>query len=512
MSTWSAGYMSEIEYLSGYYAELNPLRTQLAFLKEGLVPPNVKHACELGFGQGVTVNIHGASSNVNWYGTDFNPAQTAFAQEMSAATGATLTLSDAAFEEYCQDDSLPGFDFIALHGIWSWISDDNRHVIVDFLRRKLNVGGVVYLGYNTEPGWSAFAPIRNILADHAKTMGAKGTSVISRVDDAISFVNKLMDVNPAFAKANPGLKKRLENLTAQDRKYLAHEYFNEHWHPMQFGEMATWLEDAKLSFACSAHYLDHIDGINLTSEQQELLSGIEDPTFQQSVRDIIVNQQFRRDYWVKGARKLNPVERLEAIRKQRIVLTVPRPDVKLEVKGNLGKANMSEKIYVPILNSLADHQPKTIAQIEEEVKEHDIGIHQLVEAVMVLGAGNVAPVQDDEAVSQTKKRTDQLNRYLCKKAQTSNQITTLASPVTGGGLPVIHIEQLFIEAINSGDSQPAQWAAHAWQHFAIQGQRIVKDGKPLQSEEENLAELTERAKRFEQKRLPMLKALKVIPG
>jgi len=44
---------------------------------------------------------------------------------------------------------LPDFDYIGLHGIWSWISDENRQVIVDFIRKKLKVGGVLYISYNT---------------------------------------------------------------------------------------------------------------------------------------------------------------------------------------------------------------------------------------------------------------------------------------------------------------------------------------------------------------------------
>jgi hypothetical protein len=31
-----------------------------------------------------------------------------------------------------------------------------------------------------------------------------------------------------------------------------------------------------------------------------LLNELPDPTFRQSVRDFMVNQQFRRDYWIKG--------------------------------------------------------------------------------------------------------------------------------------------------------------------------------------------------------------------
>ena len=41
-------------------------------------------------------------------------------------------------------------------------------------------------------------------------------------------------------------------------------------------------------------------------------------------------------------------------------------------------------------------------------------------------------------------------------------------------------------------------------------QKIVKDGKTLETPEENLAELTSQAQTFADKRLPILKALQVV--
>lgn len=87
MSDWTAGYVADIGYTYGYYSELNPLRVQLAFLNAGLVPPSVGTACELGFGQGLSTNIHAAASVVSWHGTDFNPSQASFAQELAATSG-----------------------------------------------------------------------------------------------------------------------------------------------------------------------------------------------------------------------------------------------------------------------------------------------------------------------------------------------------------------------------------------------------------------------------------------
>ncbi len=109
-----------------------------------------------------------------------------------------------------------------------------------------------------------------------------------------------MATNPGYARANPQVAERLKKIKGQNRNYVAHEYFNRDWLPMPFARMAEWLAPAKLSYACSAHYLDHIDALNLTAEQQALLKEIPDAMFRETVRDFCVNQQFRRDYWVQG--------------------------------------------------------------------------------------------------------------------------------------------------------------------------------------------------------------------
>lgn len=55
-----------------------------------------------------------------------------------------------------------------------------------------------------------------------------------------------------------------------------------------------------------------------------------------------------------------------------------------------------------------------------------------------------------------------------------------------------------------------EWAQQVWQILAAQGQTILKEGKVLESAEENLAELTSQVTTFAEKQLPILKALQVV--
>lgn len=514
MTDWTSGYVADIGYTYGYYQELNPLRIRLAFLNAGLVPPEVGTACELGFGQGMSANLHAAASVVQWSGTDFNPSQAGFAQELARVSESGAQLFDEAFDQFCTRADLPEFDYIGLHGIWSWISDDNRRVIVDFIRRKLKVGGVLYISYNTQPGWAAMVPMRDLLTEHAEVLGSDGAGIVSRIDAALNFADQLLAANPAYARANPQIAERLKRIKEQNRHYVAHEYFNRDWQPMAFAQMGRWLQSAKLNWACSAHHLDAIDAVNLSAEQQALLKGIPDPMLRQTTRDFCVNQQFRKDYWVKGARTLTPLEQIEALGAQRIILAQPRADVSLKVTGSLGEATLQEAVYGPILDQLADHKPKTLGHLEQALKATEAGkaltFAQITQAAMVLSAtGAVLPMQDDAAMQKAKKRTDKLNVHLMTKARSSNELSYLASPVSGGGFTVPRFHQLFLLARTQGHKTPADWAQFAWNILAAQGQRLLKDGKTLESAEDNLAEFTQQAQTFAEKQLPILKALQI---
>ncbi|MDY0269955.1 methyltransferase regulatory domain-containing protein [Trichloromonas sp.] len=353
-------------------------------------------------------------------------------------------------------------------------------------------------------------PMRDLLTEHAEVLGSDGAGILSRIDSALSFADQLLAANPAYARANPQIAERIQKIKEQNRHYVAHEYFNRDWQPMAFAKMALWLAPAKLQWACSANYLDAIDAVNLTAEQQNLLAGIPDPMFRQTTRDFCVNQQFRKDYWVKGARQLSALEQAEELRSQRVILVQSRAEVNLKVNGSLGEATLQEAVYAPLLDQLADHKARSLAQLEQALQPKGISFAQIVQAAMVLsGAGVLLAAQDEAAIVKVKKRSERLNTHLMLKARSSNELSYLAGPVTGGGVNVPRFHQLFLLARQQGHKQPQEWAGFVWNILAVQNQRLLKEGKPLETPEENLAELTTQATEFADKRLPILKALQV---
>jgi SAM-dependent methyltransferase len=505
---WNAGYVTDVNYTFGYYGELNPLRSRLPLLMVGRHAPKIENACELGFGQGLSVSIHAAAQpGINWYGTDFNPSQAAFASEMVRLAGAEAKLYDEAFAEFCSRPDLPDFDFIGLHGIWTWISHSNRGVLVDFIRRKLRPGGVLYISYNTLSGWSAAAPLRHLMKRHAEVMGAPGQGIITQTDAALNFIDQFLALEPAYAKVNPGVVDRLKVIKGQDRQYLAHEYMNRDWHPMYFSEIENWLTDAKVGFASSAHTLDNLLELNMTPAQMEFMQSVPDASLRETVRDYCVNQQFRRDYWIRGGRALVGHEQMAALREERIILTTAKADLPTKVRGALGEAGLLDSIYLPIYDLLLDHKPHTIQELETHLEGKGITFAQLHSALTILlGLGVIqaaAPAQD---YSKAKARCLALNKAIARRSLSLGDIAFFASPVTGGGVAAQRFSQLFWLSKQSGGKTAADWAGFAWSVLKGQNQNILKEGVALQGDD-NLTELRTQAEEWGAKTLPIWTSL-----
>lgn len=516
MTSWTGGYVAELDYTHGYYRELSPLLMQMAMLSK-----HQDHRAgrpfrylELGFGQGLSLNIHAAACDGEFWGTDFNPSQAANARDLAAASGANVRILDDSFAELAARDDLPEFDIIALHGIWSWVSDETRRTIVDIARRKLAIGGLFYVSYNCTPGWSAAMPLRHLMTLHVEKASGEAMGMAPRIDAALNFTQQVIDANAAYFRANPLVVERLKTLKGHNRNYLAHEFFNSEWHPMPFSAVADFLDAAKLNFAAPSNLMAHIDLLNLSDAQQKLLASIASPVLRESVRDYCENQQFRRDIFVKGARALPEARQAALFRTLRFVLLTHPSDVVLKVTGNTGEAQLQADIYRPVVAALAarDYAPKSIDDLLADPTLVGLNATQIMQALVVLtGLSQAHPAQDDGAAAAAKRRTDLLNAHIIERAPYSVDIGYLASPVTGGGIGVNRLNQLFLRTISRGMMTPKDLADDAWPILERQGQRLIRDGKPLEAAADNVQELMRVASEFLAKRLPVLRSLKVIP-
>ena len=503
---WNEGYFTEDTYTYGYYRDISPFYQQYCLLTHGydvrITDENTCH-CELGYGQGVSVNIHAAAVPGHWVGTDFNPAHTSHANLLCEAAQTDAQLWECSFAEMLERKNMPMFDSISLHGIWSWISQENQAHVVEFIRRYLKPGGIVYNSYNCFPGWAANHPVRELLLLQDKYIRVDSGSA-DRVKDAMQFADNVLKANPAYAERNPNLVKWINGLRDKDAHYVAQEYLNRFWTVMYFTDVAEIMQEAKLDYACTTELLDALDGaddLNFTNETKDFLMNIRHPLVREEVRDYYINRQFRKDLYIKGARKLHPREQVRRILGTRYVLQKTGPEA-LKCAGYNKTLAIKEEWTRAVVEYLAadNNSPKDLTGFLET--------HPEISERILLRTETLAPCQPEDMVEKAKWYCDRLNRFICESSMLEEKINYLASPLTGCGIALDRIQQMFLHLLQNGVDREAI-PREVQSILSSQGQNLIKDGEVLQ-EADGLHVLEEKFVSFESKTGPLLQVLRIM--
>lgn len=510
MSNWAEGYVSDVTYTQGYYRELSPMALSLALMLRGLQAPDLSQAlnyCELGFGYGLSLLTHAACfPNIKFYGTDFNPAHAVHAREVALKAGlSNIEVFDDSFEQLAQRD-LPQMDFIVLHGIYSWVSPEIRRGIVEFIDRRLKPGGVVYVSYNALPGWSAGMPMRELMRLHASRLSPPALSTPGKVQQAVEFMDSLNGRKMRYFMSVPGMEERIKRLKQAKTNYLAHEYFNREWHPQYFYQVAEEMAVARLDFACSAQLSDHIDAANLSQDAIQHLRSVDDPVMRETLRDYYLNQQFRRDIYTRGAGRLAQVAQFDCMLDQRWMLMTARENVKLTVPAAVGEVTLDPAAHRPVIDALAEG-PMTGRELLLRQNIAELGHTRLMQAIILLSqAGYLHALVPPAVAAIARDSCRRFNTAVVAQAA-DGEMNYIASPLTGLAVWRSRISLLLTGFYLEGAQSATVIAERMWALLATRGQKMVKDGKTLETRDENLAHLLELAQEFLDHELPQLQAL-----
>ena len=504
---WTEGYV-DVGYTHDFYRELTPAIHRFALLSRGVDPGNVEldriSYCELGCGHGFSTALLAAGHpRAEFHANDFLPSHISYARKLAAEAGMkNVHFYDDSFEEFVGRD-LPQFDVITLHGVYTWVNEENRRHIVDFIARRLKIGGVVYISYNCYPGWATMAPLRQLMV---MLSGNSSDPLLPRIDQALTRIQGLFDTNSMYARVNPMLKERFEGVRKQSKSYIAHEYFNRDWTIFYHTDVAAELRGAKLDYATTVEVFEHLDHFNLTTEQQTLLRETGNPDHREVMRDFITNRQFRRDLYIKGRLPLDASERMARLMATRFVLTTPDDGIQRSVLTPLGKLALTADIFDPLIAALA-RGPRTLAQVMEDAAIRNLNLNAVVEAITVLiGQNHLQPCLPAAGDAERQTSTEAFNTAVMERAVHSSDLHFLAAPRTGGGYQIGRFEQLFLLA-EQRKLDPAAFVAEC---LAARGEVLVRNGQPLTAPEENLAHLRERHDAFRQRSVPILQQLGIV--
>lgn len=476
------GYLTSIPYTyTSFFSELTPVHLKTVAALRGLKSPDIDKPftyLELGSGHGMTLNLTAAANpNGEFHGVDFMPEHVQFSKEYAENAGIkNVHFHQDAFGEL-DLDALPDFDFIVAHGIIAWISGDIREQIETIVNKKLKQGGLFYVSYNAMPGWADKQPIVEIM----EYLTNEDLPPIDRLKQGFGLAKKLSDDGALYFQVNKRVDTELQNLAKRNASYLAHEFLNEKWRAFYFRQICKPLMAFGLEFAGNAFLRENLPQLYIPKKFYPLLQNINDVTKFEGVVDFILDNQFRRDVYLRtngqSYRCDDPIEAFEGMHFYRL-----KPgDESNQEEVKMG--NQTYKLNHPFYEVLRNMCLGSSVTVQDMIKEAEtlnlpqndalamikffIALKQVIVSTKPV-SGDDLPVNAD--IQKTNKQT--IKFYGMKEKR-----VPLVSSVTGSEIKVSAIIALILQAVAAG--KESQEDIYNWilEQDGIEQQERLKNHK-----------------------------------
>jgi SAM-dependent methyltransferase len=519
---WSHGYVTDQLYTEGFYRELAPSWLNYVAVLNGCHPRPIEGEfayLELGCGLGQSTNLLAACyPRASFYGVDFNPGHIANAELVARQAGiGNVRFLERSFDEL-ETAELPAFDFIGLHGIYSWVSPPIQAAILRVIRQRLKPGGLVYVSYNALPGWAGEAPNRKLLYEFGQA--AIGGSA-ERVEQALAQAGKLAALDAGHHKLNPAAARHLASIAKQNRAYLAHEYMNAAWQPFFSCDVADAMAEAKLSFCGSATLAENYPELATTEAGTALMRAQPTARLQQLLLDFLMNQRFRRDVFVRGHARLGNAAILRHLRQ--CCFLAPRPLAELAPKAKVPRGEIGfDAGSFPRLRDIFAEGAVALPDIVARMGEAAKGAGDIERTVqMMAGCGYLMPAVRPFAAPALPKALarcavpSSINRVFLEQATATMTRRYLASEILGNAVPIEPVEAMALLQLTAAKdgAAPGREALTESVHSALKtrGVSITLEGRKEKPSADPLRDVaTDQVGRLLDRTLPVLRRAGIV--
>ncbi|MEM7197609.1 MAG: methyltransferase domain-containing protein, partial [Pseudomonadota bacterium] len=364
----TGSYISALDYVSGYFKDISIHTLRNLMLMYGHYPPPIDgNYLELGIGQGTSVVAHAKMSEGKFYGCDLYPSHIIKAKEFAHHMDADLTLLNNSFEELLLREDIPTFDYIACHGVWSWVSEDVKQQICSIVEKFLNPGGIFYCSFNNIAGWANFVPVLQFIQHYVKKRNLDVHANPELFGEVLDALDELISFDSNLAK-DERVKSMIKDMRQRNKIYLIHEYLVPSWRATSLPEFASYMQNIRMDYLGPAKF-----GLFKSRQHIGLLpKGLEfndDPIYMQNLHDITSKATLSAELFVRGRRKITEHELLAEVQNYKFVfdgaeLKKPKNTI-LQVDG----LDMETEFINPLLELVAEDnfRPKKYSEILNKV-------------------------------------------------------------------------------------------------------------------------------------------------
>ena len=201
-------------------------------------------------------------------------------------------------------DLLGTYDYIIAHGFYSWVDEETKNNFLRLCKELLAENGILYISYNTYPGWHKMDSVRALLEFANKDVDTLNHR--EKVRHGKTVASKLgalmLEYDTVKAQQGPFLQSLRQTLQKQDC-YVGHDHLEPVNTPVYFHQCIdhmtehgfTYLCDCDLNLSFPAMYDE-----TLRTKLQELAP--HDPLAREQYIDFMLNTAFRKSLFThKGA-------------------------------------------------------------------------------------------------------------------------------------------------------------------------------------------------------------------
>jgi SAM-dependent methyltransferase len=464
--SWNSGYVTDVAYVSGYYAQQSPAHLAVACLLGNVATDIVESFealsyLELGCGRGFGALVL-AASNPGWQvtGIDFNPAHIAEARLFAAAAGLTnVTFLEADLSTLAESSAaaaIPQADVVSMHGLWSWVAEPVQQGVVRLLAAKLRAGGVLHISYNALPGWQGGLGLQRLLFEAGSRVPGRSDR---QVGAGLEVVRALHAAEGRHLTIVGDMIARLDKMPVE---YLAHEYMNAGWRPCFHADVAAALAPARLDWVAAADLLENFPTLMLTEAQRAVADRFEDPLMRELVKDLCNPRSLRHDVFVRGPRRISNAERDAALRELTLTLKLRPEEFVFEALLPAGKVNLEPGFYRPVVAALGQ-APMRVAELLAlpELEGHRNNPAELVGMLLGTGQATILARPGVPAQETARRFNHAAARAVLRSGRTEGG-SAMASVRLGAGLACLPVEHLVLDMLfEQADSDPVGWALAA---------------------------------------------------
>ena len=512
MANWDDGYVTDVPYLTGYYLESTPVWIATAATLLNTAPPDPAtpfRYADLGCGNGVTDLITAATlPHAEIWAFDFNPAHVRSGRDIAHRAGLTnIHFEEASFDDLARrpPEALPMFDYVAAHGVLSWISLENRRRLVSVIGQRLAPGGIAYISYNVATGWPGMRPVRTLMRLLVEASPERSDLAAAGVFD---LLETMKDAGAAMFQTHPTLDARLKMFRETDQRYVAHELLNRDWHPVMFPAVASAMAGIKCDYIGSATLHDNIMSFTVPAALHELFGGVRDTRLRETLRDIASAAGFRRDLYQRGPHRMSVAEhqaRIDAIGVVRTFAPMPDPIV---LPSAIGPFSGDQPRYRALLDVLASG-PTTISRLRRHDALADWPEPGVLEAVtLLMGANYIAPVLREKPGAAAMEAAARLNQVHAALFEQGYSRPFLAYPALGAAWHTDDLELLALDELQKGliaEERPLVDAVLG--RLMRGGHQLHRSGQPITDPAAVRETVTDKVREMLEHHLPTMRQL-----